>query len=248
MRCPALLLAFVFAAVAMAEEEQAPSAIEKLPGCLRPGATGTFVQGPVEGRLKGTLEYRVVATEVADAVRIETAFHTADLGPLTFRYRLKATLDAKVRRFTDFSYEVAGSDPKKYLLVARLRPDPDRAGKWLHEKFRYGPDGEARVTKSRPKLPEQFTLDLLEPFTVGLFEQEEEETASVTILTVLRGRLLRQPVIFRSLGAGKMEISGVDVPCRILTRTKGEDRSTIYLRKSDLLPVRYGATEFKPAN
>jgi hypothetical protein len=241
-----LLLLLLFPAVAGAEEEE-EEAIGKLPGCLRPGAAGTFSQGPGEGRLRGTLEYRVVATDIAGTVRIESAFSTADLGPLTTRYRLSALLDARARRFSSFTYEVGGSDPKVFRLLARLGPDPDRAGGFLHEKFRYDAAGEARVTKSRPKLPAAFTLDLLAPFTVGLAEPAEDGSTSLTVFTVERGRVLREPVVLRPMGAGKMEISGVDVPCRILVRVKGDDRSAIYLRESDFMPLRYGTTEYTPA-
>ncbi len=243
-----LLILFLLAALAGAEEEAPPSAIDKLPGCLKPGASGTFTQGPVEGRLKGTLAYRVEAGGAANTVWVCTDFTTADVGPLTFRYRLKALLDAKTRRFTSFTWEVGGSDPEVFHLLARLAPDPDRPGKWRHERFRYREGGEARVTKSRPKLPASFALDLLEPFCAGLATAGEEaasEASALAILTVERGRILRQPVKFKALGVGKMEISGVEVPCRILTRTKGDDRSTIYLRKSDLMPLRYGVTRMK---
>jgi len=240
-----LLILFLLPALAGAEEESAPTALSKLPGCLKPGSKGVFTQGPVQGRLKGTLKYRVEAGDDDSTVLVLSEFATADLGQLTFRYRLKALLDAKTRRFTSFTYEVGGSDPEVFYLFAKFAPDPARPGKWLHEKFRYRENGERRVTKSRPKLPAHFTLDLLEPFCGALATVDDAGSLSLNILTVERGRILRKPVKLKVLGEGEMEISGVDVPCRILTRTKGDDRSTIYLRKSDLMPLRYGVTRIK---
>jgi hypothetical protein len=239
------LLLLLLPALAFAEEEPAPDPVAGLPGCLKPGATGVFTQGPVEGRLRGTLTYKVEAGEAAGTVRVLSDFATADLGPLTFRYRLRAVLDAKARRFTSFTYELGGSDPKKFHLLSRLGPDPDREGRWLHERFRYREGGEATVTKNRPKLPPSFALDLLEPFCAGLEAASEDGTSSLRILTVERGRVLRQPAEYKLLGKGKMEISGVSVPCRILTRVRGDDRDTVYLRTSDLMPLRHGTTRMK---
>ncbi len=242
-----LLLLLLASTVALAEEEPEPAAdpVATLPGCLKPGARGVFTQGPVTGRLKGTLLYRVEAGDVAGTVRVLADFATADLGPLTFRYRLKAVLDAKSRRFTSFTYEVGGKDPERFHLLSRLRPDADRPGKWLHERFRYRENGDARVTKSRPKLPAHFVLDILEPFCTGIGTDSEAGSSSLRILTVERGRVLRKPVEYRPLGEGKMEISGEEVPCRILIRVQGDDRTTVYLRTSDLMPLRHGTTRMK---
>ena len=135
--------------------------------------------------------------------------------------------------------------PKRFHLLSRLGPDPDREGRWLHERFRYREDGEARITKSRPKLPASFALDILEPFCTGLATMSEDGSSSLRILTVERGRVLRKSVEYRSLGEGQMEISGEEVPCRILIRVQGDDRTTVYLRRSDLMPLRHGTTRMK---
>lgn len=242
-----LLILLLLPAVSMGEENAAPDLVAKLPACLRPGAKGVFIQDVEEDRLKGTLTYRVEKGAAEQTVLVATEFETADLGPLTFRYRLRAVLDAKTRTFTSFTYEIAGQDPNAFRLRARFGPDPAHPGKTLHERFKYQENGEAKVTKTRPRLPTSWCPDLLEPFCVELGNLLADGAWRMRLFTVERGRVLRGTVEIMPLGEGKMEISGVDVLCRILRRTKGDGSSTVYLRKSNALPVRYGATKLKEA-
>jgi hypothetical protein len=242
---PLLFVLLLAPASGRAQEEADP--LSTLPRSLRPGVRGVFTQEAVEGRLKGTLAYRVEKGAEKDTVRILTEFATADLGPLTFRYRLNAVLEAKSRKFTSFTYEIAGSDPNAFRLRSRFGPDPQRPGKVLHERFDVRENGETRVKKTRPKLRGVFVPDLLEPFCTALGVLFANGVRNLQIFTVERGRVLKTPVGLLGLGNGKMQISGTEVPCRILRRTKGDRRTTVYLRKSDDLPLRYGATQLKEA-
>jgi hypothetical protein len=242
-----LLLLPLLLAPGLGRAQEDPDPVSTLPRSLRPGVKGVFTQEAVEGRLKGTLNYEVTAGPRKDTVLVHAAFTTADLGPLTSRYRLKAVLAAKTRKFTSFTWEIAGQDADAFRLRSRFGPDPDRPGKVLHERFDVRENGEVKVKKSRPKLPGVFVLDLLEPFCAELGTRFADGGMRLRIFTVERGRLLKTGVELRELGQGKMHVSGADVACRILKRTRGDSSTTIYLRKSDDLPLRYGATKLKEA-
>ncbi len=240
-----LLLLLLFPITVLGQEAAPEDPLAGLPGALRPGAKATFTQGATDDRLKGRLSFAVTKGAEAGTVVVAADFATADQGPLTFRSRLKAVLDAKARRIVSFTCEVGGKDPESLRVTARLLPDPDREGKWIHERIRYDSRGEPKVKKTRLTITEGTTLDLLEPFTAGLVSFSEDGTGSLRMLTVETGRLLSKPVGYRALGEGEMEISGETIPCRILMRTSGEREETVYLRTSDLMPVRYGSTRLE---
>lgn len=237
----ALLLGIAAVLPATAEEDPPPA----LPGSLVAGASATFRREADGETLGGTVRFRVEAAEEG-TVRLIREYETGDVGPLTFRDRLTAVLEIRTRRVRSFVYEGAGGKGELELLT-RMGPDPEREGRFLHERFKYDGEGEPTRVRTRLKLDEPFVPDLLEPFLAALLDVPAGEERSVRLLTVARGRLIEKPVTYRALGEGKMELGeDVVVPCRILKRTRLEVKTTVYLRAEDGMPLSFGPLKLKP--
>ena len=211
----------------------------ELPKALRPGASAVFTRKADGETLGGAVRFRVEEGEEG-TVRLIREYDTGDVGPLTFRDRLTALLDVETRRVRSFVYEGAGGKAD-LLLLSRMGPDPEREGRFLHERFKYDAEGGRKRVRTRLKLDEAFVPDLLEPFLAGLTDIPAGEKRSFRLLTVTRGRLIKKPVDYRALGEGKMELDDdIVVPCRILNRTRSDESQLIYLRAADGMPLSFG--------
>ena len=241
-----LLLLLPFAAAAEEKEKKAlpKDPVKALPKCLQPGVTAVYDRAAVGKTLSGTVTYRTEAGTAPWSVKITLEYDTGDRGPLTFRDRVVAHLDAKSKGLT-FEYAVGAKKADPLLTASRLVLDIDIKGReyLVHHRLTYGKKGEEpRVKRTRVKPQGVWTPDLLEPFLAPLHDRSQKERFSLILMTTLTGTIGRKPAHYRRIGEGSMRIGEKDVACRILSRVRGDEKSMLYLRKSDSLPLKAAAS------
>jgi hypothetical protein len=230
-RLPGLLLLMI-ALAARAAPEEAPDPLAGLPGALRPGAAADFTKERRGESLAATVKWRVLPGETPDTVLAIRESTTGDLGPLTFRDRLAATLAAPDGGVLAFDYETGGAGEEPLRRLARLSAD-EGPGRFVHERFEYPGKGEPRIRRTVIEPRATFVLDLLEPFAGGL------APAGAEVLEVARGRLSPVTVRYAALGEGEMAVGGAKVPCRIFTRRRGEESAMVYYRIPDMMVLKH---------
>lgn len=235
--CPLLLALLIVLPHVWAEEDDAPE--PALPGALTPGAAADYRQAQRGDRLSGTVKYRVEPGEDESTIRLHHVYATADLGPLTYRSHLVAVLDVAGRKLLSFTYRGRSGTGEVLRLLARLDPDDSRPGRLVHRRLRYSEKGEPKETRKVVKAEGLWVPDLLEPFVLGLLDFSKAQQ-SVRVMDVLTGRISTVPVKYSAVGEGEMTALGGKVACRIFARIRKDERTMVYCRKSDLLPVRHG--------
>jgi len=240
-----LVLLLPFVAVAEEEEKKAPAKdpVKALPKCLQPGVTAVYDRAASGKTLAGTVTYRIEADARPGSVKITLDYDTGDRGVLTFRDRLTARLNAKSKRLV-FEYAVGAMKDDPLLTASRLVVQIDKKlmERLIHERLTYGKKGEKpRVKRTRVKVKGAWVPELLEPFLAPLHYRSEKQPFTLKLMSVLTGTIGRKAVQYRPLGEGSMRIGEKSVDCRILSRVRGDDRSLLYLRKSDSLPLKAAA-------
>jgi len=209
---------------------------EGLPKGFGPGLRVEFARAGTGDRLRGTVVVVVEPGETKETVRVVREYRTETTGPLAMRDRLVAVVDRTSRRVLSFTYRV-GKPDEELLLAARCGPDPERDGDLLHERFTYEDEDEPRVRKYRPRPDGPWFPDLLEPFLAGLLSPTAEKPAAILVMDALKGRIARSPARYRLLGEGEKRFGDRDVDCRILHRTRANEKGKTYLSAEDALPL-----------
>ena len=94
------------------------------------------------------------------------------------------------------------------------------------------------MKRTRPKLPETWMPERLEPFLVPLLGVTEKTTKKVSLVNALTGTVSKKTAAWRGLGEGSMKVGGTDTECRILSRKRGDASNLLYLRASDSVVVK----------
>ncbi|MEN8149525.1 MAG: hypothetical protein ABFS86_06860 [Planctomycetota bacterium] len=242
MRTATLLFVLFLLSPVLAEEAKKPAdPVKSLPKALQPGATATWDgRGPTH-TVDGTVTLRVAAGHTAGTVLLSLEYDTGDRGVLTMRDRLTAVLDARSKKILTFKFSVGGKKDEPYLKASRLfmETDPKKKPGPVHERYTWKKKGEPpRVKRTRPKLPDVWFPERLEPFLVPLLGATEKTSKSVTLVNELTGTVMKKPAVWRGLGEGAMKVGKADVPCRIFSRKRGDASNLLYLRASDSVVVK----------
>jgi hypothetical protein len=234
------LLLLPLAAVAEEKPAPPPDPVKALPKCLQPGVKATYDRAASEAKLAGTVTFRTEAHETPGHVRLVLEYDSGDRGLMSYRERLTAVLDAKAKKVL-FTYAVGAKRDEPYVTASRVVRETvkDKPPRLVHERLTYRKkDEEPRVRRTRVKVSGAWTPFLLEPFLAPLHAAGKTESFTLKLMTELTGTIGRTTAAYRALGEGSMRIGEKDVGCRIFSRVRGADRGTVYLRKSDSLPVK----------